>query len=94
MVAGKHPFPGDYEQAAVYSILNEDPEPLTAVRTGVPMSLEWTVSKCLAKKVEDRYQTATDLLVDFRNVDLSSSGMSRVSSLSQPTASIAQTPSK
>ncbi len=79
MVAGTHPFGGDYEQAVVYSILNEDPEPLTAVRTGVPMGLEWIVSKCLAKKAADRYQTATDLLVDLRNVDLSSSGMSRVS---------------
>lgn len=79
MISGKHPFPGDYEQAAVYSILNEDPEPLTALRTGVPMGVEWIVSKCLAKKAEDRYQTATDLLVDLRNVDLSTTGMSRVS---------------
>ena len=79
MIAGKHPFGGDYEQAVVYSIMNEDPEPLTAVRTGVPMGLEWIVSKCLAKKAADRYQTTTDLLVDLRNVDLSTAGMSRVS---------------
>ncbi len=79
MIAGRHPFPGDYEQAAVYSILNEDPEPLTAVRTGVPMSVEWIVSKCLAKKAQDRYQTATDLLVDLRNVDLLKAEMSRMS---------------
>ncbi len=43
------------------------------------MGLEWIVSKCLAKKAADRYQTATELLVDLRNVDLSSSGMSRIS---------------
>jgi len=79
MIAGKHAFPGDYEQAAVYSILNEDPEPLTAIRTGVPMGVEWIVSKCLAKKAEARYQNATDLLVDLKNVDLTTSGMSRVS---------------
>ncbi len=79
MVAGRHPFGGDYEQAVVYSIMNEEPEPLTAVRTGVPMGLEWIVSKCLAKNAADRYQTATDLLVDLRNVDLMTSGMSRLS---------------
>ncbi len=70
MVAGKHPFPGDYEQAAVYSILNEDPEPLTAIRTGVPMGIEWVVSKCLAKKANARYQNATDLLVDLTGLDV------------------------
>ena len=29
LLTGKLPFPGDYEQAVVYSILNEDPEPNT-----------------------------------------------------------------
>jgi len=82
MIAGRPPFGGDYEQAVVYSIMNEDPEPLTAVRTGVPMGIEWIVSKCLAKKAADRYQTATDLLVDLRNVDLTTSGMSRTSEAS------------
>ncbi|MGA7304054.1 MAG: WD40 repeat domain-containing serine/threonine protein kinase [Rhodothermales bacterium] len=77
MIAGKLPFPGDFEQAVVYSILNEEPQPLTAVRTGVPMGLEWIVSKLLAKDPDERYQTATDLLVDLRTVDLTAAGMSR-----------------
>ncbi|HUF09802.1 MAG TPA: protein kinase, partial [Rhodothermales bacterium] len=78
MISGKLPFPGDFEQAVVYSILNEEPKPLTAVRTGVPMGLEWIVSKLLAKDPDDRYQNAADLLVDLRTVDLSSPGLSRV----------------
>ncbi|HUF11259.1 MAG TPA: serine/threonine-protein kinase, partial [Rhodothermales bacterium] len=82
MISGKLPFPGDFEQAVVYSILNEEPKPLTAVRTGVPMGLEWIVSKLLAKDPEDRYQSAADLLVDLRNVDLSAVGLSRVKPLS------------
>ncbi|GMQ81333.1 MAG: hypothetical protein BMS9Abin05_0764 [Rhodothermia bacterium] len=76
MITGKYPFEGEYEQAIVYSILNESPEPLTAIRTGVPMALEWMVKKCLAKKPDDRYQSATDLLVDLRNVDLTATGSS------------------
>jgi Tol biopolymer transport system component len=82
MVAGRLPYGGDYEQAVVYAILNEAPEPLTAVRSGVPMGLEWIVSKCLAKDPADRYQSASDLVVDLRNVDLNASGLSRVSTAS------------
>jgi serine/threonine protein kinase len=37
MVSGVLPFAGSYEQAVVYGILNDDPRPLTAIRTGVPM---------------------------------------------------------
>ena len=72
MISGQYPFPGDYEQAVVYSILNNEPEPLTAVRTGVPMQLEWIANKLLAKDAKDRYQTAKDLIVDLRNVETDS----------------------
>ena len=77
MVAGRLPFAGEYEQAVVYSILNEPPEPLTSLRTGVPMDLERIVNKLLAKDADYRYQTATDLLVDLKSVDLDGSGYSR-----------------
>lgn len=30
----------DYDKAIMYSILNEEPEPVTALRTGVPMELK------------------------------------------------------
>ncbi len=53
MVVGQQPFKGDYAKAIMYSILNEAPEPITAQRTGVPMALERTVNKCLAKAPEE-----------------------------------------
>ena len=68
MVCGQRAFQGHYDQALVYSILNEDPEPLSALRTGVPMELEAVVAKCLAKSPEDRYQHTDELLVDLRAV--------------------------
>ncbi len=92
MVTGKNPFGGDYEQAVVYSILNETPEPLTAVRTGVPMGLEWIVTKTMAKNAADRYQTATDLMVDLKNVDTSSLAMSRSMASVSGMPSAAQVP--
>ncbi len=49
MVAGVRPFKGEYDQALAYEIVQEEPEPLTAVRAGVPMELEFIVGKCLAK---------------------------------------------
>jgi Tol biopolymer transport system component/predicted Ser/Thr protein kinase len=68
MVAGQVPFRGEFDQAVVYSLINEDPEPLTAVRTGVSQELERIVGKCLAKRPPSRYQGVEDLLVDLRNL--------------------------
>jgi Tol biopolymer transport system component len=65
MVTGQLPFAGDYDQVVAYNILNEDPEPLTSLRAGVPMELEWIVGKALAKDPSERYQYVEDLLVDL-----------------------------
>ena len=66
MVTGQRAFHAEYEQAVAYTILNEEPEPITALRAGVPMELEWIVSKALAKAAEERYQQVEEVLVDLR----------------------------
>jgi serine/threonine-protein kinase len=68
MITGQPPFKGEYEQAIVYSIINESPEPMTAIRTGVPMELERIVIKALAKEPAERYQHVDEMLVDLRAV--------------------------
>ncbi len=68
MVRGQRPFQGVYDQALVYEIVNQEPEPLTAVRADVPMELEWMVGKCLAKDREDRYGRAEDMMLDLRTL--------------------------
>jgi len=79
MITGQQPFKGDYDKAVMYSILNEEPEPITSVRTGVPMQVEDCVNKCLAKDRENRYQSAAELIVDLRSLsEKSKSGHSRV----------------
>ena len=79
MVTGQQAFRGHYDQATVYSILNEQPEPMTGLRTGVPMELEWIAGKCLAKDSNSRYQNAGDLVVDLRNLqDKLKSGKSTI----------------
>ncbi len=89
MICGQLPFAGEYEQAVVYGILNETPDPFTSKRTGVPMQLEWIVNKLLAKEADYRYQSAAGLLADLMTVDLSGSGASR---RSMPAMSAAQEP--
>jgi eukaryotic-like serine/threonine-protein kinase len=69
MITGQRPFKSEYESALVYSILNETPEPVTAIRTGVPMELERIVHKCLEKDPNNRYQHADELIVDLRKVE-------------------------
>jgi serine/threonine protein kinase/Tfp pilus assembly protein PilF len=68
MLRGKLPFKGDYEQAVIYSIINESPAPVTAVRTSVPMELERITNKLLAKNINERYQNMTDVLVDLQTL--------------------------
>jgi TolB-like protein/tRNA A-37 threonylcarbamoyl transferase component Bud32 len=66
MVTGVRPFTGEYEPAVVYSILHDEPEPLTSRRTNVPVELERIVGKALAKEASARYPHVEDMLVDLR----------------------------
>ena len=66
MITGQCPFKGEYEQAVIYSILNEEPEPVTGLRTGVSVELERIVKKSLAKRPAERYQHIENLLSDLR----------------------------
>ncbi len=68
MISGQRPFKGEYDQVVLYSVVHTEPEPLTALRTGVPAELELIVNKCLEKEVAMRYQNAADLMVDFRRL--------------------------
>ena len=68
MVTGQLPFGGEFDQAVVYSLIHEEPEPMTALRTGVPMELERIVYKCLAKSPEERYQHADELAADLQKL--------------------------
>ncbi|MFC2083719.1 protein kinase [Bacteroidota bacterium] len=68
MIIGQLPFKGEYESAVTYSILNEVQEPLTALRTGVPMELERIVNKALIKNPDERYQHVDEMLIDLRSL--------------------------
>ena len=66
MVTGQLPFKGEVQAAIAYSIVNEEPEPVTALRSGVPIELDRMINKALAKDRADRYQHVDDMLVDLQ----------------------------
>ena len=66
MVTGRLPFEGERQEAVVYAIGNEEPEPITALRVGVPTELDRVVSKAMAKSRDERYQHVDEMLVDLR----------------------------
>ncbi len=65
MVCGQRPFKALYDQALVYEIMHEEPEPLTGMRTHIPVELELLVNKCLSKNTGQRYQHADELVIDL-----------------------------
>lgn len=64
MLSGKLPFKGEYEQAILYSILNEDPEPLKKI----PAELDEIIKKCLAKEPDKRYKNIGNVITDITKV--------------------------
>ncbi|MFQ5641428.1 MAG: protein kinase, partial [bacterium] len=65
MLTGKLPFPGDYEQAVIYAILNED----LAFSEETPANLQKILQKALAKDLNKRYQNAGEVLADLQSHD-------------------------
>ncbi|MFO7890515.1 MAG: protein kinase [bacterium] len=65
MLGGERPFKGDYEQAVIYSIMNEEPEALEKINSDIPNDLEKIILQTLTKKPADRYQTIKDLQKDL-----------------------------
>jgi serine/threonine protein kinase/tetratricopeptide (TPR) repeat protein len=65
MLTGERPFKGDYEQAVIYSILNEEPEPLQKHNPAIPEELDTIVHKTLAKKPSERYTSLKNFLKDL-----------------------------
>jgi TolB-like protein/Flp pilus assembly protein TadD len=61
MLAGKMPFRGDYDQAIIYSILNEEPE----LSDNISPELNYIIGKAIAKERKGRYQSADEFLSDL-----------------------------
>jgi eukaryotic-like serine/threonine-protein kinase len=67
-VAGRPPFEGATNADVTVSILEREPPPLTAFSQEIPAALNAIVKKALRKERAERYQTATEMLGDLREV--------------------------
>ena len=62
----KLPFRGDTDEAILYSIIHEQPEPLARYKKGISDSLQRIIDKALDKDAETRYQSVDELLSDLK----------------------------
>jgi TolB-like protein len=75
MLSGKLPFKGDYEQAVIYAILNDEPQSIMELREDVPSQLTHIVEKALKKNPKERYQAIKDLIEELKTFDNSGSSI-------------------
>jgi len=66
LLTGKLPFGGEHQAAIIYSIINEEPQPVARFNNQVSAKLEDMVFKALTKDKEERYQHIDELLADLR----------------------------
>jgi tetratricopeptide (TPR) repeat protein/tRNA A-37 threonylcarbamoyl transferase component Bud32/TolB-like protein len=62
MLTGKPPFISEYENAVIYSILNEEAKPVKSLRPGVPNHVSSLIARCLNKDREARPHSMGEIL--------------------------------
>jgi Tol biopolymer transport system component len=65
MCTGEPAFPSSSE-SWLDALLHHDPAPIQRFKQDVPPELERIILKCVAKRADERYQTAEDLRADLR----------------------------
>ncbi|MGA8488973.1 MAG: protein kinase [Terriglobales bacterium] len=66
MATGKRAFEGKSQISVASSILEKDPEPISAAKPMTPSAFEHVVKTCLQKNPEDRFQTAHDVRLQLK----------------------------
>ncbi|HEY7439769.1 MAG TPA: Stk1 family PASTA domain-containing Ser/Thr kinase [Acidimicrobiia bacterium] len=93
MLTGTTPFKGDGPVAVAYKHVREPAEMPTQVNPAIPPQLERIVMTCLAKKPEERYQSADEVRADLlrfrRGQSLAGPMTAQVASVADPTIAMA-----
>ena len=66
MLSGHLPFRGEHEAAMVYSIVNEEPQPIQKYLPEVSSEVLHILNRALEKDPEDRYQNIHEIVIDLR----------------------------
>jgi serine/threonine protein kinase/tetratricopeptide (TPR) repeat protein len=68
MTTGHLPFQGETPTETISLILQKEPPPMARYAADIPEELERIVEKALTKDLDERYQTAKDMLIDLRHL--------------------------
>ena len=68
MLCGRKPFHGESVLSTLASILRENPKSPRELRAAIPLDLERVVLRCLAKKPDERYGSAADVIRDLEKL--------------------------
>jgi serine/threonine-protein kinase len=65
-LTGEIPFRREQDAALMYAHLNEPPPKATSLRPDLPREVDAVIARAMAKRPEDRFQTAGDLAISSR----------------------------
>lgn len=68
MLAGKVPFDADSAVSVALMQLQKEPKKLTEINPNIPLGIEQICFHAMQKNPDDRYQTATEMLLDLEEV--------------------------
>jgi serine/threonine protein kinase len=66
MLSGKVPFAGDNTVSVAMLHIQGEAMPLKELEPGIPLSIDKIVQKCMQKRPERRYHSASELIIDLK----------------------------
>jgi len=66
MTTGRKAFEGKTQASLIAAILSSEPPPISSLQPLAPPALDHLVRACLAKDLEDRWQTAHDVMTELQ----------------------------
>jgi eukaryotic-like serine/threonine-protein kinase len=70
MVTGRKAFEGKSQFSMVSAILEKEPVPISTIKPMSPRGLDHIIRRCLDKDPDERWQTARDLALELRSINL------------------------
>jgi tetratricopeptide (TPR) repeat protein len=71
MLTGRRAFQRESAIQTLSAIVEDEPTPILSVKPGLPTALVTLLSRCLAKRSEQRYATTRELLVNLEEIERS-----------------------
>ena len=68
MLTGSVPFDADSAVSVALMQLQKEPKKITEINPNIPLGIEQICFHAMQKNPQDRYQTATEMLLDLEDV--------------------------